>query len=122
MQSLRHEKLIERALVVVETIQFSVAIADDELELRVELFEALARPRHYMARLWRIERFRIQPTFPQLDHQPAHLPSDESILKEFEGLDFPSETSPFADVSAFRTHVLENLARWFEEQLGITNL
>jgi len=83
----RREKLAQRALVLVETIQFSVAVPDDELELRVELFEALAQPRHYGARLWRIERFRIQSTFPQVDHHPAHRPSDESILKEFEGLD-----------------------------------
>jgi hypothetical protein len=122
MQSSSHEKLLKLALRLVETIQFSVPLPDEDLELRVELFEALAKPRHYGARLWRIERFRIQSTFPQVEGQPAHRPSDEVILKEFEGFDLPLELQPHADITAFRIHVLATMALWFEEHLGITDL
>jgi hypothetical protein len=122
MESSSHGTLLNLALRLVETLQFSVPLPQEDLELRLELFESLAKPRHYGARLWRLERFRIQSTFPQVDGRPAHDPSDEVVLKEFEGFDLPPGLQPAADVTAFRIHVLASLARLFEEHLGITGL
>ena len=107
-----------RARVLVETIELSVELPEaddlDTLQLRIELFESLEAPKHFSARIWRIEFYRLQSTFPQLSSgAPSHTPSDELIMKEFEGFESPLETPvAFADRVAARDHVLEQLARW----------
>jgi hypothetical protein len=113
--------LERRARVLVETLELSVPFdEDDELSLRIELFEALAPRGHFSARIWRLEYYRIQSTFPQLEGVPAHLPSDEVILKEFEGCQSPLEQpAPFPDSAAARAYVLEQLGRWLTLQLGV---
>jgi hypothetical protein len=57
----------------------------DDLDLRIELFESLEAPGQFTARIWRVEYYRLQSTFPQQESgdTPAHMPSDELILKEF---------------------------------------
>jgi hypothetical protein len=85
---------------------------DDDLLLRVEIREALGAPGHLSARLWRLEHYRIQATFPQTDGSPSHQPSDELILKEFAGRDSPLENPrSFVDAVAALDFVFDALAR-----------
>jgi len=113
--------LRERSRALVDTVELSVPFEDDELLLRIELFESLAHARHYCARIWRLEHYRIQSTFPQVaGGLPAHQPSDELILKEFEGFESPlEEPVQFASCLAARDYVLEQLAQWLTLHLGM---
>ncbi len=67
---------------LVKVVEFDVEMGDDQFAVRVELLESNAKGRHFRARIWRTEMYRIQSTFPQDEsmHRPAHLPSDETIL------------------------------------------
>jgi hypothetical protein len=113
--------LRELARVLVETIDLSVPLEDEGLSLRIELFESLAKPRHYCATIWRLEFYRIQSTFPQVaGGKPAHQPSDEQILRVFEGYESPlDEPLEFPDALAARDYVLEQFAKWLTVQLGV---
>lgn len=113
--------LRERVRVLVDTSELSVPFDDEELTLRIEIFESVARARHYSARVWRLEYYRIQSTFPQVGRgQPAHEPSDELILKEFEGFESPlEEPAEFANHVAARDYVLEQLGQWLTLQLRV---
>ena len=113
--------LRELVRVLVDTIELSLAWQDEELVLRIELFESAAHARHYSARIWRLEFYRIQSTFPQADDgRPAHQPSDELIFKEFEGFESPlQEPVEFANHLAARDYVLNAPAQWLTVQLGV---
>jgi hypothetical protein len=106
---------------LVDTVELSVPLENDELILRIELFESAAHARHYCARIWRLEHYRIQSTFPQVaGGLPAHPPSDELLLEEFEGFESPlEEPVQFASHLAARDYVLEQLAEWLTVQLGV---
>ena len=110
-------RLKERLRVLVDTVELSVPLEDDELLLRIEIFESVAQPRHYSARIWLSEFYRIQSTFPQdEDGEPAHEPSDELILKEFNWWKSPlDEPVEFPDYLAARHHLLEGLAQWLTQ-------
>jgi len=102
-------EVLKNTRVLVETLELSVSLEDDELTLRVEIFEMISNPRHYSARIWRLEHYRIQATFPQVDGSPAHAPSDELILKEFEGIELPIEPRYYANSLAARVAFLSEL-------------
>lgn len=53
---------------------------DDSVTVRVELLRRVGDAGLYRCRVWRLESYRIQPTFPQTAGAPAHLPSDEEVL------------------------------------------
>ena len=113
--------LRQRSRVLVDTVELSLPLDDEELNLRIEIFESVAHARHYCARIWRLEFYRLQSTFPQTAAgQPAHQLSDELILKEFEGFESPLEAPvQFASCLAARDYVLEQLGHWLTSQLGI---
>lgn len=114
--------LRERSRVLIETIELLVPFKEEELTLRIEIFESMAQSRKYCARIWRLEYYRLQPTFPQGDDgQPVHGPSDELVLKEFEGFESPlEEPVEFTTQLAAREYVLEKLAQWLTMDLGAT--
>jgi hypothetical protein len=101
---------------LVDCVELSAQLPDgaDELTLRIEIFECAEPPRYYCARVWRLEMYRLQSTFPQLPGGvPRHRPSDELILKEFEGFHSTfEEPISFPDASTARNAVLDELADW----------
>lgn len=101
---------------LVEVLQLTVPLRDEELTLRIEIFESLSAARHYSAQVWRLEYYRLQPTFPQQKGEPAHVPGDEVILKEFEGFESPLPVpAEFVDALGARSFVLEALADWLNK-------
>ncbi len=64
-----------------KVVEFDVEIGDDQFTVRVELLQSNSDVRHFRARLWRTEMYRLQSTFPQdpSTNEPAHAPSDEII-------------------------------------------
>jgi hypothetical protein len=70
---------------LIKTIEFDVAIAEDEFILRIELFRLNSHPNEFRGHIWRKEFFRIQSTFPQdhKTHELADPPSDEMIFVDY---------------------------------------
>jgi hypothetical protein len=60
-----------------EAIDLPPAVGDG-IRLRVEIFRV--KRGVYGGRLWRIEHYRIQPTFPQQNSKPKVAYADELIL------------------------------------------
>ena len=52
------------------------------LDFRADILRHAEREECYRARLWEIEPYRIQPSFPQEDGEPSGLASDEFILTD----------------------------------------
>jgi hypothetical protein len=67
-------------------IQMPPGIGDD-FRFRIEILRASARKRQYQARVWRIETYRVQPTFPQKKGRPTDDPCDELLLVRDHSLD-----------------------------------
>ncbi len=67
--------------------EVNVELTDDVIELRIEVLRSNSNGKLFMVRVWRLESYRLQSTFPQRRGRPAHEPSDEIILKEFEGFE-----------------------------------
>jgi len=114
------DQLRDRSFRVVTAIELMLPLPEDEIELRIELLESFSQPGQFRARLWRLEFYRLQSTFPQNQGQPSHEPSDEVILKEFESYENPLRTPmTFSSVDDALSYLLAHLANWLREQLGI---
>jgi len=110
--TIRSQKQVRK---LVDCCELELALPQETLLLRVEVFERIDGTGTFTARIWRLESYRLQSTFPQADGQPSHEPSDEVILKEFEGFESPlEEPRPFASPVAAREYVLECLDVWLE--------
>ena len=99
---------------VVRTVEVSPikmgSKGEGELRFRVEILRSReGRRTRFEARVWRLEFYRIQPSFPQRDGQPSDHPSDEQIMMIEEGL---SGTESGSSASA----VLKNIIRKIEEK------
>ena len=124
MSTLRlFDQLRARCARVVRTLEVPVQLADDDLAmLRLEILEKVAQPGSFRARVWRIESYRLQSTFPQENGEPSHSPSDELILKDFEGFESPLQSAqPFVDANQAEEYVLKSFVEWLTA-LGIDSL
>ena len=77
-----HPAFVSPILELVGTYEFDLQFGEDGYPTRIELFRATDVPNHYRARLWQIEHFRIQATFPAEEGQPLDDPGDEEFLTE----------------------------------------
>src|SRR5262245_8392408 len=80
--TIQHPSITSPLFELVKTVEFNLGIAEDHLSLRLELFQDISDAQRFRARIWRLEMYRIQSTFPQneTDGQPADQPSDEYIF------------------------------------------
>jgi len=66
------------------TIEVDLQIEDDAWPLRIELYRDSADETHFRARVWLLEAFRLQPTFPQTESGlPTDEPTDEELFVEW---------------------------------------
>src|SRR2546422_8904728 len=56
--------------------------SNENLYFRVEIIKNLKKTQTISARVWRMEFYRLQPTFPQTEGTPQHEPCDELIFVE----------------------------------------
>ncbi len=71
---------------LVRTIEVDLRLGDDTATIttiRVEFFRAEGDATRFRCRLWRLETYRIKPTFPQENGLPKHEESDEEILVDW---------------------------------------
>jgi hypothetical protein len=80
--------------VLVRTLEVDLEIEGDAWPVRIELYRDKEDETHFRARVWLLETFRVQPTFPQSDEGlPQDDPGDEDVLVEWSynlGEDFSS--------------------------------
>lgn len=109
-----NQRLRSRTFVLKRTTEVVTSLGGDETSLRLELLESRCSIGWYRARIWRLEHFRIQSTFPQDDTGcPRDEPSDELIWKEFESFGSSlEEPRQFDSVDAAEACVLEELEAW----------
>jgi hypothetical protein len=69
---------------LVRTCEVDLEIEGDAWPVRVELYRDREDESRYRARVWLLETFRIQPTFPQSDDGiPQDDAGDEDLLVEW---------------------------------------
>ena len=79
---------------LLRTFEVDLEIEEDAWPVRIELYRDKEDEAHFRARVWLLETFRIQPTFPQReDGLPQDDAADEDVLVEWSynlGEDFNS--------------------------------
>jgi hypothetical protein len=115
------DDIMRQAFVLVRVTELELSLgSQDNALLRVETLESRSNPGTFKARIWRLEHFRIQSSFPQQLGIPMSEHSDERIWKEFDGFSCPLETARgFPSAVAAEEYVLNALSRWLEDQLGL---
>lgn len=97
---------------LLKTVELApIEVWDAQLRYRVEIYRSVEQGDCY-ARLFRLEYFRMQPTFPQEQGQPAHQPCDEWVLVEDSDLALSGELrgrTPQATLKA----TMDAMAEWF---------
>ena len=80
--TIQHPSITSPLFELAKIIEFDVEVGGDHFSLRLELFQDISDAQRFRARIWRLELYRIQSTFPQneTDGQPSDHPSDESIF------------------------------------------
>lgn len=74
------DKLSYSVVVLVAELDPIPMTEGDTLRLRVEVLRRGVGTPSYFARVWRVESYRVQPTFPQRDSAPVSDAVDEQIL------------------------------------------
>ena len=69
---------------LVRTVEVDLEIEDDAWPVRVEIYRDDEDEANFRARVWLLETFRIQPTFPQNEAGgPQDQAADEEVLIEW---------------------------------------
>jgi len=80
-----HSAITSPVFELVKTVEVDLALCDETWPTRFEIMRDTERQDFFRCRVWQLESFRIQSTFPQSGGTPAHLPSDHGIFVEWEG-------------------------------------
>ena len=74
--------------------EFMLDMDDETMQLRVEVFQSASNAQAFKLRIYRLEYFRIQSTFPQNNGKPLHTRSDHKVwVGSDEMLTYPEEVS-----------------------------
>ena len=67
------------------TLEFDFILGDDSFPMRIDVLQDIANPNQFRCRIWKLEFYRIQPTFPQdNDGEPLPFSADELIWTDWE--------------------------------------
>jgi hypothetical protein len=80
-----HSKITSPVFELVKTLEVDFEIGDETWPTRFEILRDTERKDLFRCRVWQLEFFRIQSTFPQSGGIPAHEPSDHVLIVEWEG-------------------------------------
>jgi hypothetical protein len=80
-----HHAIKSPVFELIRVFEFDMDLGEDSFyPTRVELYRAGKPDDLYRCRVWQVEHYRIQSTFPQAeDGTHLHEPSDEEILVEY---------------------------------------
>lgn len=98
---------------LVRSVEMEIFLTEeDQPEVRLEIWRAVDAPDQFRWRFWRLELYQLQSTLPQVDGRPAHGPSTELILKEWESIPEPSRTFTATGDADALAQALEYLKTW----------
>ncbi len=69
--------------VLVRTLELDVELGGDPIALRAELFRSRTEAGVYRARVWRLDLFRMTPSFPRDESDTPIEVTDDSMLVEW---------------------------------------
>jgi hypothetical protein len=114
MMKRRTKKALLDVTEIVKTVDLSPISMDgsgDDVRLRVEILRRGRGKARFTARVWRIEFYRLQPTFPQKDGRIVTDAADERVLVVDENF---AEGVSGASAGAVLKEVIGNIeARFF---------
>ena len=82
---IKHSAITSPVFELVKTVEVDLTLLDETWPTRIEIFRATDRKDFFRCRVWQLESFRIQSTFPQKRGRPAHEPSDHRLIVEWQG-------------------------------------
>jgi hypothetical protein len=69
---------------LVHAVEVDLEIEEDAWPVRIDIYRDVEEEGHFRARIWLLETFRIQPTFPQNEAgEPQDTAADEEVLVEW---------------------------------------
>ena len=80
-----HSAITSPIFELVKTVEVDLALGKETWPTRFEILRSIEQQDLFRCRVWQLEFFRLQSTFPQSDGQPAHEPSDHRVLVEWDG-------------------------------------
>jgi hypothetical protein len=110
-----HSAITSPVFELVKTVEVDLTLGDEMWPTRIEILRDTERQDLFRCRVWQLELFRIQSTFPQSGGKPAHEPSDHSLIVEWDGphvgryVDFVA-----ADADAALRKVIEDFRKFLE--------
>lgn len=82
---IQHSAITSPIFELVRTVEVDLTLDDETWPTRFEIFRDTERSDFYRCRVWQLELFRIQSSFPQEGANPAHQPSDHLLMVEWNG-------------------------------------
>ena len=110
-----HSAINSHIFELVRTVEVDLTLSGETLPTRFEILRSMEQPDFFRCRVWQLEFFRLQSTFPQLGGKPAHEPSDHCVLVDWDGPhvgiydDFQA-----ADIDTALKKVMEDFKRFLE--------
>jgi hypothetical protein len=114
-----HPAITSPVFELVKTVEVDLEFGDEMWPTRFEILRDTERQDLFRCRVWQLELFRIQSTFPQSGDRPAHEPSDHGLIVEWEGPhvghydDFVA-----ADADVALRKVMEDFRKFLEHTTG----
>jgi len=114
-----HSAITSPVFELVKTIEVDLQFGDETWPTRFEIFCDPERQDHFRCRVWQLEFFRIQSTFPKSGGSPAHKPSDHRLIVEWEGPHVGNyDDFVAADADAALKTVIEDFRKFLEHTTG----
>jgi len=79
---IEHPSVAGRAYELKQTLEFDVTLGEEDIPIRIELFESVESDGHFRALFWERELIRLTPTFPQDDSGGPEHTCDDTLLLE----------------------------------------
>ncbi len=116
---IEHPNASFRTYELKQTLEFDVTLCEDQIPIRLEVFESVESDGHFRAVFWERELVRITPTFPrdENDH-PEHISDDTLLLERSATLEHTYDDFHADTVSDAVRIVLEDYLTRFEKITG----
>lgn len=115
-----HQAITSPIFELKRTVEFDITLSEDFFPVRIEVFQDIANPNQFRCRIWQLEYYRVQPTFPQDgDGNPSEEGADEAIWVDWEyqlANDYQCFTAQ--DTDAALTKILDDVRKFLLRTTG----
>ncbi|HSE83878.1 MAG TPA: hypothetical protein VLB01_04970 [Thermodesulfobacteriota bacterium] len=82
LRKIAHPAVTSPLFELIKTVEFDLALGEQILSIRFELFQDIERKDHFRCHMWELEFFRLTPTFPMNDKGQPQNTSDDIAMAE----------------------------------------